>query len=205
MTEQGVTYVVLMLSVVLIGVSLTVAAKHWKTMIQREKEADLIAKGIEIQNALAQYSVRMKIGRLVPGEVYPQSLVELTRPPKPLLRRVYPDPVSGADWEYIRAPTGGIMGVRSRVQTKPIKEHDFPLAVRHFEGRRTYRDWVFQHPNPSTAQQLLMPPTGVHQPIPPMPGQSANASSPSGQVPPSALPPGVAPGAPSPPPGPPTP
>ena len=32
-----------------------------------------MAKGIEIQNALALYSAQMKIGRIMPAEIYPQS------------------------------------------------------------------------------------------------------------------------------------
>jgi hypothetical protein len=146
-----------MFSIVLIGITLSAVGKHWKMIVQREKEADLLAKGIEIQNALALYSAAMKAGRLVPMEVYPQSLAELTRLPKPYLRKVYRDPISDGDWEYIRAPTGGIMGVRSRSNGKPIKEREFPLAVRHFEGRKTYKDWMFQHPNPSSLSMLASP------------------------------------------------
>lgn len=155
--NRGVTYLALMFSIVLIGISASATARQWTVMVQREKEADLVAKGIEIQNALSLYSATMKIGRVMSTEVYPQSLAELTRGPKPYLRRVYQDPISGGDWEYMRAPTGGIMGVRSKSKMKPIKERDFPLAVRHFEGRKSYHDWMFQHPNPSS-MSLLMPP-----------------------------------------------
>src|SRR5688500_12267980 len=112
--SRGVTYVTVMFAIVLIGITLAAVGKHWKMIVQREKEADLLAKGIEIQNALALYSATMKIGRILPGEMYPQSLVELTRPPNPFLRRVYRDPMTGGDWEFLRAPTGGIMGVRSK-------------------------------------------------------------------------------------------
>lgn len=149
--ERGFSYVVLMFAIVLIGLGMTVAARQWKVMVQRELEADLISKGIEIQNALAFYSAAMKAGRVVPGEVYPQTLAELTRLPKPFLRKVYGDPVGHGDWELVRAPTGGIMGVRSKSKSKPIWQHNFPPAVRHFDGRKSYYDWVFQHPNPSMA------------------------------------------------------
>ncbi len=155
--NQGVTYLALMFSIVLIGISASATARQWVFMVQREKEADLVAKGIEIQNALSLYSATMKIGRIMSTEVYPQSLAELTRAPKPYLRKVYADPVSGGEWEYMRAPTGGIMGVRSKSKARPIKTGDFPLAVRHFEGRKSYYDWMFQHPNPSSTS-LLMPP-----------------------------------------------
>jgi type II secretory pathway pseudopilin PulG len=149
--ERGVTYLMLMFAIVLIGIATTAAAKQWKTTVQRELEIDLLAKGIEIQNALALYSAAKKAGRVMPGEVYPQTLADLTRLPKPFLRKVYLDPIGRGEWEYLRAPTGGIMGVRSTSRAKPFRQRNFPLAVRHFEGRPTYRDWVFQHPSPSSA------------------------------------------------------
>ncbi len=148
--ERGVTYLMLMVSIVLIGIAMTSAAKQWKAMVQRELEADLLAKGIEIQQALSFYSAAMKAGRVMPGEVYPQSLAELTRLPKPFLRKVYVDPVGRGEWDYLRAPNGGIMGVRSKSRAKPFRRQGFPPVVRHFEGRTSYHEWVFQHPNPSS-------------------------------------------------------
>jgi type II secretory pathway pseudopilin PulG len=180
--DRGVTYLALMFSIVLIGISASATARQWTVMVQRDKEADLMAKGIEIQNALTLYSATMKIGRVMSTEVYPQSLAELTRGAKPYLRRVYQDPMSGGDWEYLRAPTGGIMGVRSKSKIKPIKERDFPLAIRHFEGRKSYQDWMFQHPNPSSMTMLMPPMMGV----------------PLGAVPTQPGSPGVTPGAPPP-------
>ena len=149
--ESGVTYLMLMLAIVLIGIAMTVAAKQWKVVVQREREADLLAKGIEIQNALAFYSAAYKAGRVMPGEVYPQTLADLTKLPKPFLRKAYLDPMGQGEWDYLRAPTGGIMGVRSTSRARPFRQREFPQAVRHFEGRGTYYDWVFQHPNPSSA------------------------------------------------------
>ena len=167
--ERGVTYLFLMFAIVLIGLSTTVAAKQWKAMVQRELEADLLSKGIEIQSALALYSATMKAGRVTPAEVYPQSLAELTRLPKPFLRKAYADPMSHGDWEYVRSPTGGIMGVRSKSRGTPFKKHDFPQVVRHLEGRASYHDWIFQHPNPSTAGLLPVGPAPIPPPTPPNP------------------------------------
>ena len=190
--ERGVTYLFLMFAVVLIGLSTTVAAKQWKAMVQRELEADLLYKGIEIQNALALYSATMKAGRVTPGEVYPQSLAELTRLPKPFLRKAYADPMSHGDWEYVRSPTGGIMGVRSKSRGTPFKKHDFPLVVRHLEGRATYYDWTFQHPNPSTSSVL---------PAAPSPSVSATGATPAPN--PNAAPSPTSPPTPNAPPAPP--
>lgn len=180
--ERGFSYIMLMIAILVIGVAVSVAARQWKTMVQREQEADLLAKGIEIQNALALYSATKKAGRVMPGEVYPQTLAELTRQPKPFLRKVYLDPVGRDEWDLVRAPTGGIMGVRSKSRSKPIKQRAFPLVVRHFEGKPTYYDWVFQFPNPSMPT-LILPGTqlpGVS------PGQSA---APGGSGPGNLLPP----------------
>lgn len=178
--EQGFSYVVLMFTIVLIGLGTTMAARQWKVMIQRELEADLISKGIEIQNALAFYSASMKAGRVVSGEVYPQTLAELTRSPKPFLRKVYGDPVGHGDWELVRAPTGGIMGVRSKSKGKPIWQHNFPPAVRHFDGRKSHYEWVFQHPNPSASMAAGIgggTASGQEVPLPPQP--TVSPASPS--------------------------
>ena len=190
--ERGVTYLMLMFVIVLIGIATTAAAKQWKVIVQRELEADLLAKGIEIQNALAFYSATIKAGRVMPGEVYPQTLVDLTRLPKPFLRKVYLDPMGHGEWEYLRAPTGGIMGVRSKSLAKPFRQLDFPLAVRHFEGRATYHDWVFQHPSPSSAPITPIVPQGIApSPVAPStsgssmtPGDSAPADQPTQEQPP---------------------
>ncbi|ALA59751.1 prepilin-type N-terminal cleavage/methylation domain-containing protein [Nitrospira moscoviensis] len=177
--ERGFSYIMVMIAVVVMGVAMSAAARQWKTMVQRELEADLLAKGIEIQNALALYSTAMKAGRVMPGEVYPATLADLTRQPKPFLRKVYSDPISHGEWDLIRAPTGGIMGVRSKSKGKPIKEKNFPLAVRHFEGRPTYADWMFQHPNPSSGGGLL--PTGPNSPL--APGQQPQPGGPPASIP----------------------
>lgn len=181
--ERGFSYVMLMIAIVVMGVAMSVAARQWKTMVQREQEADLLAKGVEIQNALALYSATKKAGRVMPGEVYPQTLAELTRQPKPFLRKVYLDPISRAEWDLLRAPTGGIMGVRSKSRSKPIKQRAFPLVVRHFEGKSTYYDWVFQFPNPSMPT-LILPGT---QPQVGAPGQTVapGGSGPANPVPPT--------------------
>lgn len=176
--ERGVTYLMLMIAIVLIGIVMSVAAKQWKMMVQRELEADLLARGMEIQQALALYSTTMKAGRVMPGEVYPQTLADLTRLPKPFLRKVYLDPMGHGEWDYVRSPTGGIMGVRSRSKAKPIRQHEFPPAVSHFEGRTRYDEWIFQHPNPSAGNIVPQLPQGTG-PSPLPPTQQMQSGSPA--------------------------
>jgi hypothetical protein len=144
-----------MFAVVVMSISITAAAKQWKTVMQREKEADLLIRGIEIQTAIGFYSKARQLGSTVPGEKYPLTLEELTKGPKPFLRKGYKDPMTGEDWEYIPGPAGGIKGVRSRAKVTAIKQHQFPPAVAHFEGLTMYHDWVFQYPSASTPGQQI--------------------------------------------------
>jgi type II secretory pathway pseudopilin PulG len=166
--ERGITYLLVMLAVVLMGISVTVAAKQWKAVVQREQEAELLARGLEIQTALMAYSAKQKRGRVIPGEVYPLTLEELTKQPFPVLRKAYKDPLTGDDWEYVRDPaTARIKGVRTKSKAEPFKQHNFPPAVRHFEGVTSYYLWVFQYPNASTAQSSQGQQTTPTQPTTP--------------------------------------
>jgi type II secretory pathway pseudopilin PulG len=168
---RGVTYLLTMMAIVLIGISVTVVGKQWKTMIQREQEADLIAHGIEIQRAIAAYSAANK-APAIPGERYPLTLEQLTKVnpntitkiPQRFLRKVYKDPITRGDWDYIPGESGGIKGVRSKSKLTTLKQHDFPVAVRHFEGLTHYNEWIFQHPNSSSAESQVPVPGSQTQP-----------------------------------------
>ena len=202
LNTEGFTYVYLMFSVTLIGITLAGVARPWKTILQREREADLLARGIEIQSAIGAYSMRMKAGRVVPGEYYPQTLEELTRQPRPLLRKVYGDPITNRPFDLVRAPTGGVMGVRSRSETPPLRQHEFPPAVRHFDGMKRHRDWVFQHPNASGLTVPLQTPSGLPgsgaMPVAAgaLPAQQSSAQNlPGFQSPNSTMPPSISDGA----------
>src|SRR3989442_15704963 len=194
--ECGVTYLLVMLAVVLMGISASVAAIQWKAVVQREREAELLARGIEIQTALAAYSFQQKKGRVgFSGEIYPLTLEELTKQPKPALRKAYKDPITGSYWEYVRDPTGRIKGVRSKRKAEPFKQKDFPPVVRHFDGLTSYNDWVFQHPNASTVQVPAGQPTAPGQPAPPAPSPPGLRTPPPGSSPPAETP--SAPGGPA--------
>lgn len=184
--ERGATYLFVMLAVVLMGISVTVAAKQWKAVVQRERESDLLAKGIEIQNALAAYSAQQKKGRVFPGEIYPLTLEELTKQPRPVLRKAYQDPMTGGDWDYVRDPTGRIKGVKSKSAAQSFKQFGFPPALRHFEGLTSYNAWVFQYPNASTPQ-VPQTPSVPGPPVAPAPAATPGPPT-SGPAPPPTAP-----------------
>ena len=188
--ERGATYLFVMLAVVLIGITVSVAAQQWKAVVQRGQEAELLFRGIEIQSALAAYSAAMKKGRVVPGEIYPLTLEELTKQPNPVLRKAYKDPITGDDWEYVRDPAGRIKGVKSKSKAAPFKQKDFPFAVRHFEGSTKYDQWVFQYPNTSTLQAPQSPQPPPAQPATPgAPGVTPPTPTPSTLPPQPNIPP----------------
>ena len=180
---RGATYLFVMLAVVLMGITASVVAKQWKAVVQREHETELLARGMEIQNALAAYSGLQKKGRVMPGEIYPLTLEELTQQPKPSLRKAYKDPITGGDWEYIRDPDGRIKGVKSKSKAEPFKQTGFPPALRHFEGLTSYNAWAFQYPNSSTPQTPQAPPSTAGTPG--TPGTIPTAPAPPPVTPPS--------------------
>jgi len=48
-----------------------------------------------------------------------------------------------AKWNLIRAPEGGLMGVSSLSQARPIKTGGFPEMEQEFSGAANYAEWAF--------------------------------------------------------------
>ncbi len=70
-SETGVTYISLLLAIVLIGIATAALTPMWSTMVQREKEAELLFRLGEFRRAIARYrqprterqSLRLGVGR----------------------------------------------------------------------------------------------------------------------------------------------
>ena len=111
-SEAGITYISLLLAIVLIGIATAALTPMWSTMVQREKEAELLFRLGEFRRAIAQY--RQDHGR------YPARLEDLLEDKTQLqvrryLRRIYPDPMTGAaDWKLVLIvdKTGVVAGIR---------------------------------------------------------------------------------------------
>jgi hypothetical protein len=112
----------------------------------REKEAELLFRGDQYRQAIAAYH-RIE-------DRYPQSLQDLVlnkgfAVPVRHLRKLYPDPMTGAaDWGLVTAPDGGIMGVYSQAPGTPVKTGNFTYKDQAFEGAQTYSAWKFVHSPP---------------------------------------------------------
>jgi type II secretory pathway pseudopilin PulG len=139
--QRGFTYLGLMFAIAVLGITLATIGVVWSTQIRRDREAELLYIGNQYRAAIGRY--------LNSGGQYPRELADLVvdkRYPvaRRYLRRIYPDPMTNSvDWELILAPEGGIMGVASRSQVKPIKVAGFSVANAAFESAECYCDWKF--------------------------------------------------------------
>ncbi len=145
--QQGAVLLMVLITVALMGLMAGIAGSSWQTIVQRAKEADLLWKGNQIRQAIGSYYEASQVGGAAP-KVFPAELDFLIKDPRFLetrrhLRHVYPDPMTGDEWEIIKDPTGRIMGVRSGSAKKPFQQDDFTEENKNFAGQQSYRDWSF--------------------------------------------------------------
>jgi type II secretory pathway pseudopilin PulG len=137
--QKGFTLFVLLATIVIIGISTSIGVKQWKTIVKRDKEAELLFRGDQIRRAIALYFNK-------PGALkYPSSMEDLMGDgfgKKNYLRRLYKDPMTKKDFELLGV-NNVIVGVRSTSDDLPLKTGEFPDAYQCFEEAETYRDWLF--------------------------------------------------------------
>jgi len=139
--EAGFTYIGLMFAIAIIGITLATVGVVWSTQIRRDKEVELLFAGDQIRAAIGRY--------MASGGQYPLALSDLLEDKRfpqvrRYLRRLYIDPMTGAaDWQLIQAPGGGISGVASNSQDKPIKVANFSQADADFAKAECYCAWRF--------------------------------------------------------------
>lgn len=140
--ESGFTYLMVLFAVAIMGAGLALTGEVWRTTALRDKEAELLFIGNQYRKAIERYYLA---GR---GQ-YPRTIEDLLKDPRQPgivrhLRRLYPDPLgSGGKWGLINAPQGGIMGVHSLSESKPIKNAGFRPLDADFERAAMYSDWKF--------------------------------------------------------------
>jgi type II secretory pathway pseudopilin PulG len=153
--QKGFTYLGLLIIVAVMGAGLAAFGQIYSHAAQREKEQELLFVGEQYRAAIESYH------RKSPGvSAYPKKLEDLLedkRFPMPVrhLRRVYPDPMTGAsEWGLVEAPGGaGIMGVHSLSEDKPIKSADFSSKQQEFETAESYKAWRFVY-SPAVPNQV---------------------------------------------------
>jgi type II secretory pathway pseudopilin PulG len=162
----GFTYLTILFVVAIMGIGLALTGEVWHTAAMREREAALLWTGEHYRRAIERYY-------LAGPRQYPRELTDLLKDSrKPVveryLRKLYPDPITNSDeWGVVKAPLGGVMGVYSRSEEKPLKEAGFKPAQAEFQGAKKYSDWKFVYVPPAAQQQ----PTGSKA-VSPQPGGS---------------------------------
>jgi len=141
---RGFTYLGILIAVAFLGIALTAIGTVWTTTAQREREAQLLFAGDAYRVAIESYYRSGPVAQQLPKDL--DELLSDTRGPlvRRHLRHLYPDPMTGrVDWELIRDPDGGIVGVSSTSQRAPMKRAHFAAEDAAFEGTQCYCDWKF--------------------------------------------------------------
>lgn len=140
---KGFTYIGLLAAIIVMGAILGATVDVWHTSLQREKERELLFVGDQFRLAIRHYYHN--------GRSYPVSLEDLLKDPRQpavrrYLRKIYHDPITGGtDWGLVLDDRGGIIGVHSLSENRPIKTAGFPEADKDFEDAEKYSDWVFSY------------------------------------------------------------
>jgi type II secretory pathway pseudopilin PulG len=180
--QSGFTYLALLIAVAVGGGVLAAVGELTSHAQQREKEAELLFAGHQYRQAIAAYYERSPGG----AKVFPQKLEDLLEDkrypmPQRYLRRLYPDPVTGkTTWGLMDAPGGGIIGVYSLAEQKPIKSGGFSREDETFADAAGYADWKFFYTPPKPADAAA--------PTDSPPGAPAAAPAPAGAPAPAAAP-----------------
>ena len=152
--QGGFTYLTLLIAIAIIGLVTVATAQFGAILQQRFAEEELLAIGTEFQTALISYANATPAG-LSP---YPSSLKDLIKDPRyPAvlrrhLRKIYIDPLTGiAEWGTVSSIDGrGIVGLYSFSNRVPIKVGNFEPRFESFNGKTSYRDWLFTGSNYSS-------------------------------------------------------
>lgn len=159
------------------GIGLMAAVDVWAVARQREVEKQLLFAGDQYRQAILRYYFAAPRGtpRVLPARL--DDLLADDRFPTPLqhLRRPYPDPVTGtAEWGELRIG-GRLAGVYSTSDKRPIKQAGFEPAYAKFEGRSSYRGWLFAvAPN---GQPLFVDPDNADTGARPLPDDSTRPTA----------------------------
>lgn len=142
LASRGFTYLWVLLIIAALGAGAGATVQVWTIAGQREREAELLFVGEQYARAIASY-VAADATR-----TYPKSFEELLADRRlPVvrrhLRRLYRDPMTGgSEWGIVRV-AGGIAGVYSRSQARPMKRAGFKERHAHFAEASTLADWKF--------------------------------------------------------------
>ena len=142
--QRGAILLLLLVMVVILGLATSLAGQTWRSTMQRAREAELLWRGQQYQQAIASYYA-VKHG---PQQMLPAKLENLLRDPRfpnvvRHLRKLYKDPMTGEDWELVTDPAERVIGVRSSSDLEPFQQDGFPKELEKLQGKSSYSEWEF--------------------------------------------------------------
>jgi type II secretory pathway pseudopilin PulG len=144
LNQNGFTFLAALMIVVIMGIMLGLTGQPWKTIMQREREKELLFRGLQIRSAIAAWNARSVVTPLNDLEDLLKDKRSLQT--KKYLRQLYKDPMTGKDWTLIKDKTGvkGIIGVASTSNEEPLKiSFSEYSGLDTFAGKKKYSDWRF--------------------------------------------------------------
>ncbi|MGE0097852.1 MAG: type II secretion system protein [Hydrogenophaga sp.] len=145
--QQGFTLLAVLAAMFLLAMASQQVMVVVSQQAQREREAELLRIGAAYRAAIGAYHERS------PGSVkrWPPTLDALLDDRRYVtlqrhLRRHYADPVSRTHtWGLVPAPDGGIAGVYSLSEERPIRTAGAELEGLGLSEASRYSDWKFVH------------------------------------------------------------
>ncbi len=128
---RGFSYLLLLFSLAALGAGLAALGTQWQAAAQRERETELLWRGLQWRDALQRFHDQTPEGQpALPQQ--PADLLHDKRWPTPRhhLRQAWADPFTGAaDWVLLRDADGGIVGLHSRSQRPLQRRHGLPPGI----------------------------------------------------------------------------
>jgi type II secretory pathway pseudopilin PulG len=149
--NSGFAYVMLLAAIALISIAASSSLSLGATMARRDAERQLLAVGLEFQQALRSYAGVPPGATLPTAARGPRSLEELLKDPRVPgtrrhLRQIYADPLTGrTQWGLVKDAEGYILGIYSLADGKPNQRHGFESQL-SLNDAENYSQWVFGLP-----------------------------------------------------------
>jgi type II secretory pathway pseudopilin PulG len=146
-SSDGFTYIAALFMVVIMGIMLGAVGQSIKSIMKREKEKELIFRGLQYRDAIERWSKKGVPLKDLKDLVEPTVSSNIDRSKDRLLRKLYKDPMTAdGKWKTLPNPPDpiqGIYGVVSTSNDEPFKQGNFPEVIKNFEGKKKYSEWEF--------------------------------------------------------------
>ncbi len=144
-SSGGFTYIAALVMVMIMGILLGATGQSMKIILQREKEKELIFRGLQYRDAIERWYTKQGVATIPLKDINSLLKDPRTAGGDRLLRQLYKDPITGKDFKVISDPNLGITGVQSTSEAKPMKLANFPDVLKDFEKKEKYSDWKFEY------------------------------------------------------------